>query len=447
MCIVMMPELSSTNQNRPTEKKIQMKKLLLKATQSTAIILGILIMAMSLKAQNTVIKAGHLFDSRTGKFLDNQMIIIKNGRILQTGTDLKYEKNDIVIDLSKSWVLPGLMDCHVHITSNYPYRKINSLTDIYTSESTAFRALRGAHTAELLLKSGFTTIKDIGNDANYATADVIRAIQNGWVKGPTIFYSGKIIAPYGGQSSGINPEHENAWQFEYLDADTNDEIIKAVRKNIYFGANTIKMVTGDQRYFYTEENIRTAANEAHRAGLKLTCHVFEGEAARNVILGGADAIEHGLFLSDSLLQMMKDRGMFLVGTDMTFDNFYAYGMDSLGAKQISDRIIDRLKRAYKIGTKMAFGTDIIIDLPGKNRVESNLEVLKNWKAAGIPASYVLQTMTIYAAELLGTARSRGILEKNFRADIIALKNDPIENIDAIKDVQFVMKDGEVIKNQ
>ena len=423
-----------------------MKKLFAMLTQITCAILTCMTLNISLQAQNTVIKAGHLFDSRTGKFLDNQIVIVKNGRIVQTGSNLSYGKNDVVIDLSKSWVLPGLMDCHVHITSNYPYRKLTGMEDIYDRESSAFRALRGAYNAELLLKNGFTTIKDIGNDANYATADVIKAIRRGWVKGPTIFYSGKIIAPYGGQTQGINPENENAWQFEYLDADTNDEIIKAIRKNIYFGANTIKIVQGDQPYFYTEENIRTAANEAHRAGVKLTCHVFQGEPARNVILGGADAIEHGLFLEDSLLQMMKDRGTFLVGTDLTFNNFYAYGMDSSSAKQISDGIVDRLKRAYKIGVKMAFGTDVIIDLPGKNRVESNLEILKNWKAAGIPSSYVLQTMTVYAAELLGIEKSRGVLEKNYWADIIALKNNPVDNIDAIKNVHFVMKEGEVIKN-
>ena len=423
-----------------------MKKSFIKLTQTIFFILACILLNLPLPAQNTVIKAGHLFDAKAGKFLDNQVIIIKNGRILQVGANLTYAKSDIVIDLSKSWVLPGLMDCHVHITSNYPYRKFSGMEDIYARESSALRALRGAHNAELLLRNGFTTIKDIGNDANYATADVIKAIRQGWVKGPTIFYSGKIIAPYGGQTSGINPENEKAWEFEYIDADTDDEIIKAIRKNIYFGANVIKMVQGDQRYFYTEQNIRTAANEAHRAGVKLTCHVFEGEPARNVILGGADAIEHGLFLEDSLLQMMKDRGTFLVGTDLTFNNIYAYGMDSASAKQFTDGILDRLKRAYKIGVKMAFGTDVIIDLPGKNRVESNLEILKHWKAAEIPPSYILQTMTVYAAELLGIEKRRGILEKNYWADIIALKNNPLENIDAIKNVHFVMKEGQIIKN-
>lgn len=107
--------------------------------------------------------------------------------------------------------------------------------------------------------------------------------------------------------------------------------------------------------------------------------------------------------------------------------------------------IERLKRAYAIGTKMAFGTDIVIDLPGLNRVQSNLKILENWKQAGIPASYILQSMTTNAAELLGVESSRGVLEKTYYADIIALKNNPLENIDAIKTVHFVMKEGRVVR--
>ena len=120
-----------------------MKKLLNKLILTSLFIFSCVAFNLSLQAQNTVIKAGHLFDSRTGKFLDNQIIIIKNGRIIQVGANLAYEKNDKVIDLTRSWVLPGLMDCHVHITSNYPYRRFTGMEDIYDRESSAFRALRG----------------------------------------------------------------------------------------------------------------------------------------------------------------------------------------------------------------------------------------------------------------------------------------------------------------
>jgi imidazolonepropionase-like amidohydrolase len=420
------------------------KQFSLKKKCFSFLLLGFLFLSIAGRAQNTVIKAGHLFDSRTGKMLSNQVIIVKDGRILEVGPDLKYKNTDNIIDLSKSWVLPGLMDCHVHITSNYPHRKYNGIASVFVTESNAFRALRGAFVAEQFLMSGFTTIKDIGNDGNYATGDVKKAIAEGWVKGPTIFYSGKIIAPYGGQSQGINVENEHFWDFEYIDADNPDEIKKAVRKNIYYGANTIKLVSGDNAY-YDLEDIKAAVDEAKKAGVKVTVHVMGGDAARNVIMGGAAAIEHGFFLEDELLALMKEKGTFLVGTDFSFENFYAYGMDSANAKAIEKQVIDRLKRAYKAGTKMAFGTDIIIDLPGLNRVETSLKVLQSWKAAGIPNSYILQTMTINAAELLGTEKSRGVVEKSYRADIIAVNTDPLDNIDAVKKVAFVMKDGKVIK--
>ncbi|MGD9631073.1 MAG: amidohydrolase family protein [Pyrinomonadaceae bacterium] len=398
-------------------------------------------------AQTTVIKAGHMFDSRTGQVRDNQVIIIKGGRIAEVGPNLKYAATDTVIDLSDSWVLPGLMDCHVHITANYPYRKYNGLASIYPTESTSLRALRGAAIAKQLLEGGFTTIKDIGNDANYATADVIKSIRAGWSIGPTIFYSGKIIAPYGGQSSSINPEHEGLWQMEYIDGDSPDEIRKAVRKNIYNGANTIKMVSDDHPAYFSREDIETAVGEAKKAGIKVTVHVMGGEAARNVIMGGAAAIEHGFSLDEELLKLMKERGTFLVGTDMSADNFYAYGMSMEAAKSTEATVVDRLKRAYKIGTKMAFGTDIIIDIEGLNRLQSNLKVLQTWKKAEIPASYVLQTMTLYSAELLGTDRSRGVIEPNFIADIVAVRSDPTKDIDAIGSVTFVMKNGRIVKHE
>jgi imidazolonepropionase-like amidohydrolase len=400
----------------------------------------------ALLAQSTVIKAGHLFDARSGKVLDNQIIVVKNGQIAEVGPNAKYAPADTVIDLSNSWVLPGLMDCHVHITSNYPYRKYNGIAGIYATESTALRALRGAAVAKQLLEGGFTTIKDIGNDAEYATGDVIKAIRAGWAIGPTIYYSGKIIAPYGGQSQSINSEHEGHWKMEYIDADGPDEIRKAVRKNIYHGANVIKMVADDQPYFYREEDIKAAVDEAKRAGMKVTVHVMGGEAARNVILGGAAAIEHGFQLDDELLRLMKERGTFLVGTDLSAENFYGYGGTKENSKAIEATIVDRLKRAYRIGTKMAFGTDVIIDIEGMNRLQSNLRVLQTWKKAEIPAAYILQTMTIHAAELLGTEKNRGVIEPNFLADIIAVKADPAKDIDAVSGVHFVMKNGRVIRN-
>jgi imidazolonepropionase-like amidohydrolase len=336
------------------------------------------------------------------------------------------------------------MDCHVHITLNLPYRNLN-IEQLYAHESTSLRAIRGTLVAKQFLDNGFTTIKEIGNDANYATADIIKAINKGWIQGPTIIYAGKIIAPYGGQSKGVNPEHEHTWAFEYLDADTPDEIKKAVRKNIYNGATTIKLVA-DANGIYNEEDIKAAVDEAKKYGLNVTVHAVGDLAATNVILARAAGIEHGFELNNEQLKSMKDKGVFLVGTDFSFDNWYAYGMDSATATTLNNNLVDRLKRAYKIGTPMAFGTDIIVNLPELNRVESSLKVLETWKAAEIPASYILQTMTIKAAELLGIDKERGILELNYYADIIALESNPLEDIESIKTVHFVMKEGTVVRN-
>ena len=247
-------------------------------------------------------------DARKGKMLKNQIIVIQDGKIKEIGISPKFKDTDRIIDLSNSWVLPGLMDCHVHITLNLPYRNLN-IEQLYAHESTSLRAIRGTLVAKQFLDNGFTTIKEIGNDANYATADIIKAINKGWIQGPTIIYAGKIIAPYGGQSKGVNPEHEYTWAFEYLDADTPDEIKKAVRKNIYNGATTIKLVT-DANGIYNEEDIKAAVDEAKKYGLNVTVHAVGDLAATNVILARAAGIEHGFELNNEQLKSMKEKIFF-----------------------------------------------------------------------------------------------------------------------------------------
>jgi imidazolonepropionase-like amidohydrolase len=410
------------------------------------LLMVILLFAMPALAQTTAIRAGNLLDPATGAAAKNQIILIKDGKIAEVGASVKIPGDAQVIDLSSSWVLPGLMDAHTHMTLGAEGSLF--LEGEYLKASSAARALKGLHNAQNVLMAGFTALKDVGNDANYVAIDIRHAIEMGWFAGPTMLTTGKIIAPFGGQSHNIPPELGPLWRFEYQDADTPDEVRKAVRQNIYYGANAIKLVADNSPYFYSEAEIRAAVEEAHRAGVKVAVHVMGGEAARNVILGGADSVEHGFGLSDELLQLMKEKGTFLVSTDFPYEHLKAMGTAGgiiPPAEITSKNILDRLRRAHKIGVKLAFGTDVVVDLPGKSRSDMMLDYLGVWTEAGIPPAEILKAMTTNVAELFGWKGERGAIAVGQAADLIATPASPLENIQALRKVQFVMKDGKVIK--
>ena len=409
------------------------------------LILAAIVFSAPAFGQTTAIRAGNLVDPASGTVAKAQIILVKDGKIAEIGPNVKIPAGADVIDLTKAWVMPGLMDAHTHITLDFDMA--SGFDIIYLRESSAMRALRGLRTAEDILQVGFTAVKDVGNDANYAAVDIRDALRKGWFIGPTVLTTGKIIAPFGGQTHRIAPEQGFFWLFEYLDADSVDEVRKAVRQNIYYGADAIKLVSDNSAFHYTVEEIRAAAEEAHAAGLAVSVHVLGGEAARKVILGGADGIDHGFYLSDELLQLMKEKGTWLIGTE--FPAAHLEKLDPAGtlgkANEEAAKYVDRLKRAYKIGVKMAFGTDSVSNLPGKNRGEMMLDYLDMWDAAGVPAAATLKAMTTDAAEFMRINKVRGSIAKGMAADIVATPANPLENIQALRQVSFVMKDGQVVK--
>ncbi len=396
-------------------------------------------------AQTIVLRAGNLVDPATGTVSRNQTILIKGTDIAEIGGKIEVPNGAQVIDLSNAWVLPGLMDAHTHVTFSLPSGL--NIEGSYLVESSGFRALLGAHNARLILEAGFTTVKDIGNEANYASVDLRRAIQKGWFKGPTIITTGKIIAPFGGQSHGIPPEQGRFWQFEYIDADTPEEIRKAVRQNIYYGANAIKLVSDNSAFFYSQEEVRAAVTEAQNAGMTVAVHAYGGEAAKNAILAGAASIEHGFELSDELLKLMKEKGTFLVGTDFPESHLKNMLFNPVAnGKTLGERIVDRLKRAHRAGVKLAFGTDVVTELPGKNRADMMLDYFDVWMAAEVPPREILKALTTNAADLLRLQKKRGAIAPGLAADIIATPENPLNDISALRRVSFVMKDGAVIKH-
>lgn len=411
------------------------------------ILWALLLWTLPASAQTVAIRAGNVIDPATGAVSKNQIIVVENGKIASVGGGTTIPKDAQVVDLLSEWVMPGLIDAHTHLTlSEIPGKAPFEAS--YLKEGSPLRALRGLHNAEIVLQAGFTTVREVGNEANYACSDLKKAFKEGWFTGPTMQCAGKIIGQFGGQSGNIPPEQGEFWKWEYIDADTADEIRRAVHENIYYGADVIKLVADNSAFHYSENDIRVAVEEAHSAGRPVAVHVYGGPAADNVIRGGADSVEHGFELTDEQLKLMKERGTYLVGTD--FPTSHLAGLnpsnDTLAdAEKLGKKIIDRLDRAHRIGVKMAFGSDTVTEMPGRTRADMMFDYLAVWRAAEIPQADILKAMTTNGADLLRISKERGAIAVGQFADIIAMPANPLQDIEVLRKVNFVMKDGKVVR--
>jgi imidazolonepropionase-like amidohydrolase len=388
------------------------------------------------------IKAGKLVDPETGTTETNQIILVRGKKIEAVGPHVEIPPDAKVIDLSNSTVLPGLFDAHTHLCLTLkPKRDGNSYFITTLLDPTPYRAIEGVANARDMLASGFTTVRDVGNNGNYADTALREAIERGLVPGPTMLNAGRIIAPFGGQFQ-LQPEKQDLATPEYFFADTHDEMIKAIRENIHFGATVIKIVVDDQKYIYSADDIRFMVAEAHRDGLKLAAHCWTEPGAHNAAEAGVDSIEHGEMRTDEDLELAKKNHVVLVGTDFTEAAARANGFPELHAV-----FVDRLRRAYRIGVTMAFGTDAFVYVPGETRGTQAAEYVDSWIEAGVPAKDTLQAMTINAARLLGVDSERGLIKPGLAADIIATPVNPLDNIQAVRHVTFVMKNGSVFKDE
>lgn len=410
---------------------------------SIALTLGFLALPLSAAGPITAIKAGKVIDPATGALLPAQWILIEGRRIKAMGPDVAVPEGATVVDLSGFHVLPGLFDCHTHVCEmigGVPGFAAN-YSSHYLLETTLDRTLQGVANLRSFLEAGFTTLRDMGNAGEFGDIALKKALGRGVITGPNLLVAGKIIAPFGGQHT-VNYDNPDYARRDYFYADTRDEMRKAVRSNIQFGADWIKIVIDDQRYIYSAEDVRFIVQEAAGARLAVAAHALTERGVRAAVEGGVATIEHGFHMSDDLIRLAKEKGVWLCGTELSKEAWAVYGVSNIYLG-----VVDRLKRAYKLGLPMAFGSDLIVDVPGFTRGAAALTITQSWIDAGIPASDILKAMTSDAAKMLGLTGSRGVLRTGGAADLIAVAANPLEDIKALRDVAFVMKDGVVYKDK
>ncbi|MEX2088625.1 MAG: amidohydrolase family protein [Bacteroidota bacterium] len=398
----------------------------------------------------TAIKAGRLIDPETGVTATNQVILIEGEKIKAVGPNLAIPAGAVVIDLSKLTVLPGLVDAHTHMAITYKEQPENNYYYLtYIMESTPLRAIQAASNGIQLLNSGFTVVRDVGNNALYADAALRQAIEQGWLPGPTVIPSGPMIGSTGGQF-WPTPEmykYHNIIFPEYIDANSPDEIVRAIRENMLFGAKTIKLCIDCKPWGYSVEDIKLAISEAAKGGCKVEGHVQTADGAQRAIDAGIHMVAHGNALTPEHHQQMALKGIFLNGTDTPF-------MPYRGNEQAFKRTVASLRDAWEKKVPLTFSTDLDYwnermknEKTGEwlTRGDLTIAFLETWKEADIPPADILRAMTINGYKAADIIKERGPIKPGFYADLIAVAGDPLTDIDALRNVQFVMKNGMVFK--
>jgi imidazolonepropionase-like amidohydrolase len=289
---------------------------------------------------------------------------------------------------------------------------------------------------------------DVGNNGLYADTALRQAIEQGWLPGPTVIPSGIIISTTGGQFSP-SPEmykyHNIVWP-EYLEANSHDEIVKAVRENLLFGAKVIKICLDCKPWGYSVDDIKLFISEAAKGGAKVNAHVQTRDGAQRAIDAGLHVISHGQALTPEQHAQMAQKGIYLASTDTPFTDYR-------GSEQGGQRAAPNLKDAWEKGVAVTFSTDMdywnekMKDPSGEwlTRGDLTINFLLTWKAAGIPAKDTLKALTTNGFKAADVYNERGPIKAGLYADFIAVQGDPLTDIDAVRRVQFVMKNGRVYK--
>src|SRR5712692_2756796 len=371
----------------------------------------------------TAIRAGRLIDPETGTALANQIILVEGERIKEIGGSVAIPAGAEVIDLSRLSIVPGFVDTHTHEAMTYkeiPENNIYYYT--YIADPTPLRAIQAASSALQLLSSGFTVVCDVGNNGLYADTALRQAIEQGWMPGPTVIPSGLIISTTGGQFTP-SPEmykYHNIVYPEYLEANSRDEIVKAVRENLLFGAKVIKICLDCKPWGYSVDDIKLFISEAAKGGAKVNAHVQTRDGAQRAIDAGLHVISHGQQLTPEQHAQMAQKSIYLASTDTPFT---AYRGSAQGQKHAADQ----LRSAWEKGVPITFSTDMdywnekMKDDKGEwlNRGDLTINFLLTWKAAGIPAKDTLKALTINGYKAADVVKDqRGPIKVGYFADIV-----------------------------
>jgi len=409
----------------------------------------------------TLIIAGRLFDSESGTLASHQRILVNGSVIEAVGQDVTARAGTRIIDLSNNTVLPGLIDAHTHLLSEIPVPEraddeAKARIFAVVHQGTAYRALRGAARARSYLRTGITTVRDLGDAGWYGDVALKRAIEEGSVEGPRMLVSGPGLSAGTGQFGSLQKEFLNVAAQEFTMLNGPAEAANAVRDHLMNGANLIKLypLPVELMTSVTQEvRLLREARLSFLRTLKVAAHAMVDTQAQRAIMAGVDSIEHGYELSESTLALMQSKGVFLVPTDppeVAFRRRYVNEARRVGQPEVTEAELvaasrgrrDRLQRAMKAGVKIAFGSDSYYDY-GVPAGDTALAGLFGYAEAGMLPARMLQSATRSAAELLGMEGTVGVIKPGAFADMIAVDGDPLQDVHSLRKIVFVMKNGSV----
>jgi imidazolonepropionase-like amidohydrolase len=405
---------------------------------------------MNAGARRVVVRAGKVLDVKTGKFLSDQAIVIEGDKIVSVSPASAQTSGATVINLPNATVLPGLIDAHTHLTMNpnFGYQTLGI--------STPRQALIGAHNANATLQAGFTTVRNVGA-ADFTDVALRDAINDGDVPGPRMLVSGPPLSITGGHCDN------NLLPFEYHAtregvADGIAAVQHKVRENIKYGADLIKICAtggvlskGDdpQASQYTLEEMKAIVADAHRLGRKVAAHAHGAQGILWASQAGVDSVEHGSYIDDAGIAEIKKNGTYLVPTlyltdwfDQNPDKIRLPDFLQVKANAVRSLARKNVAHAFASGVKVAFGTDAGVYPHGLNAHQFAVMV-----KLGLTPLQSIQSATINAADLLGWSDKVGTLDVGKWADIIAVDGDPLQDVTTLERVKFVMKGGDVVKNE